>query len=96
MLTSSPGGDHADASDPIDWRAQSGNRRRRGYRDFWWDRATKATTRRTSLIIDPADGRIPALTDAAQARAASLKGIIAGARQEEKEAAPTRTTASRQ
>ena len=41
------------------------------YNDFWWDRATKTTTRRTSLIIDPADGRIPALTAAAQARAAT-------------------------
>ena len=41
------------------------------YNDFWWDRATKTTTRRTSLVIDPADGRIPALTAAAQARAAT-------------------------
>ena len=41
------------------------------YNDFWWDRATKTTTRRTSLIIDPADGRIPPLTAAAQARAAT-------------------------
>jgi hypothetical protein len=41
------------------------------YNDFWWDRATKTTTRRTSLIVDPADGRIPALTAEAQGRAAT-------------------------
>lgn len=41
------------------------------YNDFWWDRGTEVVeTRRTSLVIDPADGRVPALTDAATARAA--------------------------
>ena len=40
------------------------------YNDFWWDRGTKVVgTRRTSLVIDPPDGRIPALTASAQARA---------------------------
>jgi hypothetical protein len=40
------------------------------YNDFWWDRATSVVpTRRTALIVDPADGRIPALTPAAVARA---------------------------
>jgi hypothetical protein len=30
------------------------------YNDFWWDRGTKdVSTHRTSLIISPADGRIP-------------------------------------
>ncbi|MGE3178000.1 MAG: hypothetical protein AB7O32_11060 [Vicinamibacterales bacterium] len=30
------------------------------YNDFWWDRGTKDVgTRRTSLIVSPADGRIP-------------------------------------
>ncbi len=34
------------------------------YNDFWWDRGTEAVeTRRTSLVIDPANGRIPMLTD---------------------------------
>src|SRR5262249_41529813 len=33
------------------------------YNNFWFDRGTKVVkTRRTSLIIDPADGRVPALT----------------------------------
>ena len=42
------------------------------YNDFWWDRGTKVVgTRRTSLVIDPPDGRIPTLTASAQARAAA-------------------------
>jgi hypothetical protein len=33
------------------------------YNDFWWDSGTKILkNRRTSIIVDPADGRIPALT----------------------------------
>lgn len=41
-----------------------------GYNDFWWDRGTKViSSRRTSLIVDPPDGRIPALTPAARKRA---------------------------
>jgi len=44
------------------------------YNDFWWDRGTKVVgTRRTSLIVDPPDGRIPALTPLAQKRQAELK-----------------------
>ncbi len=37
------------------------------YNNFWLDRGTTAIgTRRTSLIVGPSDGRLPALTDAAQ------------------------------
>src|SRR5262252_1158990 len=33
------------------------------YNDFWWDSGTKVVkTRRTSIIIDPPDGRMPAQT----------------------------------
>ena len=32
------------------------------YNDFWWDRGTRVTGRRTSLIVDPEDGRMPPLT----------------------------------
>ena len=42
----------------------------RAYNDFWWDRGTKVTTPRTSLVVDPADGRVPALTEEARKRAA--------------------------
>jgi hypothetical protein len=35
----------------------------RAYNDFWYDRGTKTIkTHRTSLIVDPPDGRLPALT----------------------------------
>jgi hypothetical protein len=40
----------------------------RAYNDFWWDRGTKVLGRQTSLVVDPADGRVPALTAAAQKR----------------------------
>jgi hypothetical protein len=42
------------------------------YNDAWYDRGTKVVgTRRSSLIVDPADGKIPALTAEGQARAAA-------------------------
>jgi hypothetical protein len=41
------------------------------YNDFWWDRGTVVVeTRRTSLVVDPPNGRIPPLTDAGAERAA--------------------------
>ena len=46
------------------------------YNDFWWDRGTQVVaTRRTSLVIDPPDGRIPALTADAQRRQATRAGL---------------------
>jgi hypothetical protein len=34
------------------------------YNDSWWDRGTKLfNTRRTSIVIDPPDGRVPPLTE---------------------------------
>ncbi|MGE3176971.1 MAG: hypothetical protein AB7O32_05850 [Vicinamibacterales bacterium] len=39
------------------------------YNDFWWDRPTKVVpTRRTSLIIEPKDGKVPAFTAAGAER----------------------------
>jgi hypothetical protein len=39
------------------------------YNQFWYDRGTKTVgTRRTSLIVDPPDGHIPALTPGAKIR----------------------------
>lgn len=44
----------------------------RAYNDVWYDRGTKAIrTRRTSLVVDPADGKIPAFTPEAQQRVAA-------------------------
>jgi hypothetical protein len=46
----------------------------RAYNDFWWDFGKKVvSTKRTSLVIDPPDGRIPALTPAAKERAAAVR-----------------------
>ena len=43
-----------------------------GYNAIWWDRGTHVvSTRRTSLIVDPPDGRIPPLTPEAQQKAAA-------------------------
>ncbi len=43
-----------------------------GYNAAWWDRGTTIVpTRRTSLIVDPADGRVPPLTPEAQRKAAA-------------------------
>ncbi len=45
------------------------------YNEFWWDRGVHAARvngrTRTSLIVDPADGRLPALTPDGQQRAAA-------------------------
>jgi hypothetical protein len=39
------------------------------YNDFWWDRGTKVIEgRRTSLIVDPPNGRLPEMTPEGKAR----------------------------
>jgi len=46
----------------------------RAYNDFWWDFGKKIIeTKRTSLVVDPPDGRIPALTPEATQRAAQRR-----------------------
>jgi hypothetical protein len=46
----------------------------RAYNDFWWDFGNRVvSTKRTSLVVDPPDGRIPALTAEAQKRAAARR-----------------------
>ena len=46
------------------------------YNNFWWDRGTTVVgTRRTSLIVDPPDGRLPALTPEAQQRQAARAAL---------------------
>lgn len=43
------------------------------YNEAWWDRGTHVVkTLRTSLIVDPSDGKIPALTPDGERRAAAL------------------------
>jgi len=55
----------------------------RAYNQFWWDYGTKVVgTKRTSLIVDPPDGKIPALTAEARkntdARTAILRRAATG------------------
>ena len=40
----------------------------RAYNEFWRSRGKVVSTRRTSLIVDPPDGKVPPLTPAAQKR----------------------------
>jgi hypothetical protein len=49
------------------------------YNNAWYDRGTKVVgTKRSSLIVDPPDGRIPALTPAGQAVAAARADVRRG------------------
>ena len=51
----------------------------RAYNDFWWDRGTNVVkTLRTSLIIDPRDGKVPPLTPAAQKRQTERRAANSG------------------
>jgi hypothetical protein len=48
----------------------------RAYNQFWWDFGTRVVaTRQTSLVVDPPDGRIPALTEAARQRVAERAAL---------------------
>src|SRR5579863_6713416 len=49
----------------------------RAYNEFWWDRGTRVVpTLRTSLVVDPPNGRIPALTPEAQKQAALRAALL--------------------
>jgi len=49
----------------------------RNYNEAWRDRGTTVVaTRRTSLIVDPPDGKIPPLTPAARKRQAAMTGGV--------------------
>ena len=51
----------------------------RAYNDFWWDRGTKIVkTKRTSLVIEPRDGKIPPLKPAATERQAERQAANRG------------------
>src|SRR5688572_16338189 len=48
------------------------------YNDAWWDRGERIVSdRRTSLIVDPADGKIPPMTPEGQKRAAAARAAAA-------------------
>ncbi len=51
---------------------------RRAYNNVWFDRGNRVVkSRRTSLIVDPPDGRVPPFTPAAQKRADALRAHLA-------------------
>jgi hypothetical protein len=55
--------------DRIEGQRGASDLARRAYNNVWFDRGTHGVkTRRTSLIVDPPDGRVPAMTAAAQKR----------------------------
>ena len=48
----------------------------RAYNQFWWDYGSKVVgTRRTSLVTDPPDGRVPPLTPEGQKRADARNAV---------------------
>ena len=54
------------------------------YNQFWYDRGTQvAGNKRTSLIIDPSDGRIPAFTEEAKKRNAAAAEARRGVQMDE-------------
>ncbi len=53
------------------------------YNDFWFDWGSSVTTDRTSLIVEPRDGRIPALVGAAERRVAAREAARAGVGRDE-------------
>ena len=51
---------------------------RRAYNNVWFDRGNRVVkSRRTSLIVDPPDGRVPPFTPEAQKRADALRAHLA-------------------
>jgi hypothetical protein len=46
----------------------------RAYNQFWWDYGDSLVGRQTSLVVDPPDGRVPALTAEAEQRQAARQG----------------------
>ena len=75
--------EQAAASSKQDERRQRGTAADvgRAYNDFWYDRGTRAaSTRQSSIVVDPPNGRVPALTPEAQARASARSGRAQAAR----------------
>jgi hypothetical protein len=48
------------------------------YNQFWWERGNTVASRRTALIVDPPDGRIPPLTPEGEKRAAAVAAAMRG------------------
>jgi hypothetical protein len=74
-LNPTPEGQNEDAAE---FDATVGN-----YNDFWFENAADKGDRRTSLIVDPADGRLPPLTPEAEKRTRALAQTRRGLAREE-------------
>jgi len=61
------------------WDAQPPEGSVGSYNQFWWDRGGPVADRRTSLIVDPPDGRLPALTPQAARQVGSVERHVPGA-----------------
>jgi hypothetical protein len=60
--------------DRVDGERGPADLARRAYNNFWFDRGTHVVkSRRTSLIVDPADGKIPPMTPEAQRRSQDFR-----------------------
>ncbi len=69
---------NADRRDGADRSAGIGSDIERAYNDFWWDYGSNINAdRRTSLIVDPSDGRIP-WTPEGKARPGTFDGQFDG------------------
>ena len=69
---------NADRRDGADRSFGIGSDIERAYNDFWWDYGSNVTAdRRTSLIVDPPDGRIP-WTPAGKARPGTFDAAFSG------------------
>src|SRR5206468_5859766 len=56
----------------------------RAYNEFWWDKGTKVvSTKQTSLIVDPENGKLPPLTPDGQKRAEARRGLTTNSAREE-------------
>ena len=69
--------------DQEDAEAAAASGRVVAYNDFWFDWGSSVTTDRTSLIVEPRDGRIPARTAAADRRVAAREAARAGVGRDE-------------
>jgi hypothetical protein len=61
------------------------------YNEVWFDRGTKVSrTKRTSLIVDPPDGRVPPMKPEAQAKYERIQAKLAQHGSDSAEDRPTR------
>ena len=70
--------ERVDAQNVDNWRDENGRLPvSGGYNNFWYDRGTSiGDERRTALVVDPSDGKLPARSEAAQARGVERRALL--------------------